>query len=59
MKTIYSFTVNWKIEVPVNGTDTEENYEKAVQEAIKQLKRDFDEDYLEYEGSEEYKEEAA
>jgi len=44
--TEYTFEINKTIAVKVHGSDTDENYEKAIKEAIRQIKHDVDEDWL-------------
>jgi len=44
--TEYTFEIKREITVTVFGTDTEDNYEKAMAEAIRQVKQDIDKDWL-------------
>ena len=44
--TTYTFEVSKTIEVTVNGKDTDVNYEKALKEAVYQIKHDADEDWI-------------
>jgi len=45
--TEYTFEIRKTIKVTVSGNDTDENYEKAENEAIRQIKHDIDNDWLE------------
>jgi len=52
--TEYEFEISKTIKVTVSGTDTEENYEKAMEEAVRHVKYDIDVDWLECRDAEEY-----
>lgn len=56
--TDYTFDITGKITVSLQGSDTEENYEMAVKEALHQLYREmlFDEDNITDCETEEYTE---
>jgi len=45
--TEYTFEVRQTVKVTVQGNDTDENYKKAENEAIRQIKHDIDDDWLE------------
>jgi len=53
--TEYTFEVRQTVKVTVSGNDTDENYEKAENEAIRQIKHDIDNDWLELREVTEYK----
>jgi len=53
-KTEYVFFVKQKIKISVDGIETDNNYEKAEAEAIKQIKKDIDTDWLELADVNEY-----
>jgi len=52
--TEYTFNVNVPVTVYVDGMDTEDNYNKALLEAVKQIRDDVNEDWLEYVDVDEY-----
>ena len=52
--TEYAFEINRKVKVALRGADTEENREKAVNEAIAKAKKEIDEGWLEYADAEEF-----
>jgi len=52
--TEYDFEVRKRITVTVHGKNTDENYEKAMEEAVRQIKEDIDEDWLELRDAEEH-----
>jgi len=53
-KTEYTFEVNSKVKVTVDGRDTEENYHKAMLEAIEQAKKEVDINWLDDVNAEEF-----
>jgi len=52
--TEYTFEVRQTVKVTVQGNDTDENYEKAREEAIRQVIDDIDSDWFECTDSDEY-----
>jgi len=52
--TEYEFEIRKTIKVNVCGKDTDDNYEKAIEEAVRQVKHDIDADWLECKDAEEY-----
>jgi len=44
--TEYTFNFEGAIKVTVNGTDTEDNYQKATEQAIKLALKDIDENWI-------------
>jgi len=59
VKTGYTFEIKGTVVINVDGANTDENYQKAMIEAVKQAKKDIDEDWIadvdakEFEGEEE------
>jgi len=52
--TEYTFKVEQTVKVTVLGKNTDDNYEKAEKEAIRQIKNDIDSDWLELKDVEEF-----
>jgi len=52
--TEYTFEIRQTIKVTVSGNDTDDNYEKAENEAVRQIKHDIDNDWLELTDANEY-----
>jgi len=52
--TEYVFEVKGKVTVTLHGKDTEDNYQKAIDAAIRQVVREIDHDWLDYVTAEEY-----
>ena len=52
--TEYTFEIRKKVSVTVYGTDTEDNYEKAMKDAIRQVRTEIDHDWISNVTAEEY-----
>jgi len=52
--TEYVFEVKGKVTVTLHGRDTEDNYQKAIDAAIRQVVREIDHDWFDYVTAEEY-----
>jgi len=52
--TEYTFEIKGKVKVTVNGMDTEENYQKALQEAVDKAKKEIDQDWVLMDDVDEY-----
>jgi hypothetical protein len=52
--TEYTFEFKGTVTVNLNGSDTDANYQKAVEEAIKQAKNEIDHDWIHDNTAEEF-----